>query len=91
MPKLNKLYTRKQIDQLRQSLIDKHGDKCAICSRPRTDFKNKLSVDHSHITGKIRGLLCFYCNKYRVGRANLASAKSVYEYLLKYEGENENL
>lgn len=85
MPKLNKLFTKKQIDAIREELIAKHGDQCAICERPRTDFKNKLSVDHSHKSSRIRGLLCFYCNKYRVGRATLESSKLVYEYLLKYD------
>ena len=33
---------------------------CAICKK--TPDKNKLSVDHCHKTGKIRGLLCVKCN-----------------------------
>lgn len=85
MPKLNRLFTRKQIDAIREDLIAKHGDKCAICNRPRKDFKNKLSVDHSHKTGRIRGLLCFYCNKYKVGRATIESSQAVYDYLKKYD------
>lgn len=35
---------------------------CAICKRHQVTFKNRLSVDHSHVTGKIRGLLCANCN-----------------------------
>ena len=85
MPKLSKLFTRKQIDALREELIAKHGDQCAICKRPRTDFKNKLSLDHNHRSGQVRGLLCFYCNKYKVGRHSLETAKTVYDYLKKYD------
>lgn len=33
---------------------------CAICQRPRGE--RKLHVDHCHVTGKIRGLLCNRCN-----------------------------
>lgn len=87
MPKLNKIYSRKEIDKLRDGLIQKYGDKCAICERPRSAFKNRLSLDHNHRSGKIRGLLCYYCNRRRVGQASLESAKSVYEYLLKYDPE----
>lgn len=85
MPKLHKLYSRKEIDTLREGLIKLHGDKCAICSRPRSYFKNRLSLDHNHKTGQIRGLLCFFCNKFRVGRHSLETSKQVYDYLSKYD------
>lgn len=42
-----------EFDQLSRS----QGNACAICSRPR-----KLVVDHCHITGRVRGLLCRSCN-----------------------------
>lgn len=42
----------------------KHQNKaCAICKRPVTDFKTRLSVDHGHTCGTLRGLLCWGCNK----------------------------
>jgi len=37
---------------------------CAICERPPK--KNALCVDHDHKTLKVRGLLCFQCNYFRV-------------------------
>lgn len=36
---------------------------CAICQTPASHFKTKLAVDHDHITGIIRGLLCMRCNR----------------------------
>ena len=42
-------------------LLAGQGGRCAICgSPPREDIA--LHVDHEHITGRIRGLLCFRCN-----------------------------
>ena len=38
---------------------------CAICKREDTGIERtkKLSVDHCHNTGKVRGLLCNWCNQ----------------------------
>ena len=35
---------------------------CAICGRHQSEFGKRLAVDHNHLTGKIRGLLCNSCN-----------------------------
>jgi hypothetical protein len=43
------------------ALLESQNGVCALCSRPeRTD--RRLSVDHCHETGKVRGLLCLRCN-----------------------------
>jgi glutamine phosphoribosylpyrophosphate amidotransferase len=39
----------------------KQGNMCAICGK-QFSTKVKPFIDHSHTTGKIRGLLCFNCN-----------------------------
>jgi hypothetical protein len=40
---------------------------CAICKKPETSTRlgvlRRLSVDHDHITNKVRGLLCLPCNQ----------------------------
>lgn len=49
-------------------LFEAQGGVCAICGSPettvdrRTGKIRKLSVDHCHETGSIRGLLCMKCN-----------------------------
>lgn len=42
-----------------------HKGKCWICKRLP---KRRLNVDHDHKSEIVRGLLCFRCNKYLIGR-----------------------
>lgn len=77
--------TGRQAEVERQKLSDAQGQSCAICRRHEDEFANRLSVDHNHRTGKVRGLLCYQCNKFRVGRNSLQSAFEVYQYLQKYD------
>lgn len=41
-------------------LYESQGKSCAICHTP-IDFDNSR-IDHSHETGKVRGILCTSCN-----------------------------
>lgn len=43
-------------------MVDEQGGCCKICKTHSLDLKERLHVDHNHITGKIRGLLCRKCN-----------------------------
>lgn len=49
-------------------MLSSQENGCAICKRSTANFRNSLAVDHDHHTGEIRGLLCFNCNKFVVGR-----------------------
>ncbi len=51
-----------------------HGG-CALCERTTATRTGKpLHVDHNHRTGEVRGLLCDYCNRKRLGRGREDSA-----------------
>jgi hypothetical protein len=50
-----------------QERLAKQNGVCAICKKPETLIRleklTALRVDHSHLTGANRGLLCDSCNK----------------------------
>ena len=45
-----------------QVLLDSQDSQCAICGSTHSSDK-KLVVDHDHVTGEVRGLLCHKCNR----------------------------
>lgn len=72
----NKQWALKNPEKVREFRLKKYGitpaqfdtlaafqnGVCAICSAPPTGRKQYLSVDHDHVTGRVRGLLCNECN-----------------------------
>jgi len=53
--RLQYMYGLSDVDHAK--LLKAQSNACAICKR---DIK--LAVDHDHVTGKVRGLLCLQCN-----------------------------
>jgi hypothetical protein len=49
------------IETYNKMFSDQNGC-CKICKIHQTDLNINLAVDHSHTTGKVRGLLCHKCN-----------------------------
>lgn len=50
------------------TLLLKQGGCCAVCLKPSSAFTKRLAVDHDHKSGRIRGLLCTFCNRTVIGR-----------------------
>lgn len=55
---------------------------CAICGKTEECKNRRLAVDHDHVTGKNRGLLCFKCNRALGGFGDdIDRLKKAIEYL----------
>lgn len=58
--KLSKKYNLTKDEYL--FLLKRQDSCCAICHAHESKLSKSLSVDHNHITGQVRGLLCTNCN-----------------------------
>lgn len=64
-----------------ETLLQKQGGVCAICKKSEWGRRGP-HVDHDHATGKVRGIVCHYCNA-ALGmlRDNAETAQSIIHYL----------
>lgn len=61
---------------------------CAVCGIPEAALHNRLSVDHCHVTGRVRSLLCSNCN---TAFGLLKENNRIIKYLLEYGLANSEL
>ena len=65
------------------NLLLSQDNRCAICKEP-LDLQNpkNVNIDHNHLTGKVRGILCLKCNV-AIGllRDNPEYVYNAYKYL----------
>jgi len=75
------------------AMLAGQGGVCAICGTFPYSKKAHLSVDHCHVSGKIRGLLCGKCNS-AIGffndRIDLMKTAIVYIQKAKDEGTSDD-
>ena len=71
-----------------EELVVKQDGLCAICRKPPKQYISThgaryryLVVDHNHITGKIRGLLCHKCN---IALGSLGDDLELFEKAVSY-------
>lgn len=48
-----------------KAMLEKQNNRCALCDK-LPEGTRPLGVDHDHVTGKVRGLLCYGCNRLMV-------------------------
>lgn len=72
--------SKKTYDQM----FEQQGGVCAICKK--IDPRTRLVVDHNHVSGEVRGLLCHACNRaLGVFNDDLSSIRSCLSYLMKFD------
>ena len=67
-------------------LLENQNGKCKICGRTEKEAgARRLGVDHCHITGQVRGLLCSRCNRgLGAFEDNSCLLQAAMEYLEEY-------
>lgn len=58
---------------------------CSVCKKTKVENKKELSIDHCHVTGKIRGILCSNCNS---GIGLLKDSIDILELAIEYLKQN---
>jgi hypothetical protein len=81
---LRKLYNM-TIEQYDQILADQRG-LCAICGTDKAGRGRLFYVDHDHVTGRVRGLVCNSCNRaLGLFKDNLDILRSAVTYMEKHQ------
>lgn len=65
------------------AMLESQGGACAVCKQDDRDrLGRRLHVDHDHISGRVRGLLCTRCNN-AIGHAreNPGRLRALADYL----------
>lgn len=82
--------TEKQFEKM----FKRQKGKCPIDDQKIYGYHEKQGrraspVDHDHKTGRVRGIICYTCNRFRVGRNTAETARHVLEYLdSDFDGRN---
>lgn len=74
-----------------ERMVKEQNNSCAICGAEGGEGRKRLIVDHHHVTGKIRQLLCQPCNAV-LGMCfeNTSTLQSAIQYLNRHnEVEDE--
>lgn len=71
-----------------EELKTSQHESCKICNTHFSDTPRGLLVDHDHITGKVRGLLCHNCNTaLGLFKDSINSLEGAINYLKEYNGK----
>jgi hypothetical protein len=67
-------------------LLAAQNNCCAICKSPTSKSRiSRFHLDHNHVTGKLRGLLCSHCNvALGMAEENPMLLRAMAEYIEKF-------
>lgn len=94
LPTLSTLHKYGLTTESFEAILTRQGGVCAICKKVPNGH---WCIDHDHRKGwkkmppeqralYVRGVLCWFCNHYYVGRSiTVEKAKNVVKYLVDYE------
>lgn len=75
-----------------QQMFEQQKGCCAICGKHQSILKKPLGVDHNHVSGKIRKLLCFHCNLalgiFNVDEEGINLLQNAINYIKEMEDES---
>lgn len=80
------------------STLEKQGSVCAVCGTDKCETDRQFAVDHEHVEGYetmipeekgkyFRGLLCNTCNRWRVAKNDLDTARKIVTYLEQHSSK----
>lgn len=67
-----------------KAALTSHDGRCQLCLRGKPGGKGSWNVDHCHVSGKIRGILCNGCNLL-LGRVEQVGFSTIAAYLEKHK------
>ncbi len=71
-----------------ERLAARYNGGCWICDKKPKPGKRRLSVEHDHKTGRVRGLACWSCNKLlAAARDNPDTMRAAAEYIESTEAQ----
>ena len=59
---LRRLYAGGLTEDEYNEIWNRQGCVCASCGSDKANHRKGWCVDHNHVTGKIRGIICPWCN-----------------------------
>lgn len=69
-----------------RDLVDLFGGQCGICGKTEKEEGKRLSVDHCHTTGEVRGILCMDCN---VSLGRMKEDPSLLREMIRYINKDD--